>query len=383
MDTLDEQSVSRAQALLLYAIVLHARQQFKEADQCIRRAAKIALALGMNLPSFAKEHAAADPLVEESFRRTWWELYTVDLYTAALHRRPTCETKTATLLPLLPCSQATFDMGQCDADPPTLRAFEERPFALSPRIDFSSYCYRIEAIRIVDRVMSLTASDDASPDSVQAVDNAIASWRYNLPPNQSDVINLSGEVDEMLFQAHVYMHCASIFLHFPRSDLPATVSSAVDMTCARVHKSLSPTSTQHTIKAIAASKQLSNLAAIPWELDLHTPFFICGLILGCIVQLAAASLHRQQRGYVCLDQHRDRVLLLIGALKFLGQKWTVAESALHCLRVIADSIFTTRADLQTEFTVQNDRFVTGEDFSNMSWFDLFTPEEVQRSQLYG
>lgn len=308
---MDEQEISRVQALVLYTIVLHARHQLQEADLCIGRAAKIALKLGLNLPSFARDNATGDPVMEESLRRTWWELYTVDLWIAAVHRRLTCETKTAKAFAFLPCSQLVSEAGKCDVDPPSLQAFEERPFALNPRVDFSSHCYRIEAIRIVDRVISLAANDNASPDSIQAVDNAIAGWKYSLPSAQPDVIDASGDVDEVLFQAHMYVQCASIFLHFPRSDLPATIPSAADMTCARAHTRLCPTSTQHTIKAIAASKEISNLAAIPWPLELHTPFFVCALILACIVQLAAASLHRHQCGALCLSQHRDRVLLLV------------------------------------------------------------------------
>ncbi|KAK3073731.1 hypothetical protein LTR53_004428 [Teratosphaeriaceae sp. CCFEE 6253] len=203
MAIVDEQEIARVQALVLYAIVLHARHQLHEADLCIARAAKIALKLGLNLPHFARNNAGGDPIIEESLRRTWWELYTVDTCIAALHRRVAYETKTVKAFAFLPCSQLLYEAGACDVDPPSLQTFEERPFALDPRVDFSSHCYRIEAIRLIDRVTSLTADDDASRDSIQAVDNAIASWKYSLPAAQPDVIDESGEVDEIFFQAHI------------------------------------------------------------------------------------------------------------------------------------------------------------------------------------
>lgn len=383
MSSPHEQTVHRVQALILYAIILHARHQTKEAEHFISCAAKIAIDLGMNRPAFARESAALDPVIEESIRRTWWELYTVDVYVAALHRRLNFDTNTTKIHPHLPCSQSAYEAGKCDADPATLRAFEERVFASDPRSDFSSFCYRIEAIRIVDRVLALAATDEAPPDDIQAVDNALASWKYNLPHFHADVVDPSGEVDQMLFQAHFFIHCASIFLHFPRSDLPATVPSVADITCAKDYKQLTPTSTQHAIKAIAASKELSNLAAIPWPLDNHSPFFVCGLVLGCIVQLAAGSVHIHACGSRCLQHHRDRVVLMLGALRSLGQKWAVAQNAVHYLKVVADTIFSSHEipEQSSVNSVHDSGIEISEIPNNTSWFDLFMADELQ-DQLF-
>ncbi|KAL1582277.1 hypothetical protein WHR41_09235 [Cladosporium halotolerans] len=101
-----EQKPSRVQALVLYAIIFHARQQPTEAAACVTRAASIVLDLGMQEPTFARENSACSSLVEESLRRTWWELYTVDIYFAAIHRRPIFQTACAKTLPFLPCAQA-------------------------------------------------------------------------------------------------------------------------------------------------------------------------------------------------------------------------------------------------------------------------------------
>lgn len=259
----DEHTVHRVQALLLYAIAIHSCQQQREAASCVARAATIAMSLGMNDPAFARATANDSPLVEESFKRTWWELYTVDVYIAAIHRRSTFETVSARPHPLLPCTQMAYESGQCDPHPPTLRAFEDRVFSLDLHVNFPSICYRIEAIRIVGRVLTLAAIDEAHPDSIQALDNALASWKHNLPALSVDMVDLSGEADLMLFEARCFISCASIFLHFPRSDLPATIPSAGDIACAKGYTQLAPTSGHHTIKAIAASTDLSNLASIP------------------------------------------------------------------------------------------------------------------------
>ena len=383
MSSIDEQTPSRVQALVLYAITLHSLQQPKEAISCIPRAASIALQLGMNEPSFARTNAANSALVEESLRRTWWELYTVDVYISAIHRHPTCAAARTNPLPLLPCAQSMFDEGQCDPNPPTLRAFENRVFSLDPRNNFSSMCFRIDAVRIVGRISALAATGDASQESIQSLDNAIASWEYNLPPLFTDVVGPSGEIDLMLFQARCFISCASIFLHFPRSALPNTVPTANDIACAKGYTQIAPTSRHHTIKAIAASKNLSNLATIPWPLERHSPFFVCGLVLGCIIQLAAGSIHLHQCGLDCLQQHRDRVVLMLGALQRMGERWVLAQNAVRCLKIVAEAVFSAGSD-DGATSSQARSFLDsamddGEGASNPLWFDLFSMDNMQNN----
>jgi hypothetical protein len=384
MSEIDEPTVHRVQALILYAIVLHSSQQSKEAASCVVRAATIAATLGMNTPEFAVANANVNgsPLVAESFRRTWWELHTVDVYTAAINRRSTYETSSVVNYPLLPCNQSLYEAGQCyNQDPPTLRAFEDRVFSQNPYENFSPMCYRIEAIRVVGRVLAVAANDDAHPDNIQALDNALASWEHHLPSVYADVIGPSGEVDLMLFEARCFISCASIFLHFPRSDLPTTVPSTSDIACARGYTPLTPTSRHHTIKAIAASKDLSNLATVPWPLERHSPFFICSLVLGCVVQLAACSTHVHQCGLDCLQQHRDRVVLMLGALQRLGERWPLAHNAVQCLKPAAETVFAVRSgheDASSEaFSLQYPTLDSDGGSANPLWFDLLFAEPVQ------
>lgn len=385
MNETDEHTAHRVQALLLYAIVLHSSHQPKEAASCLSRAATIALAIGMNDPAFARANANDSRVVEESLRRTWWELYTVDIYLAAIHRRSTFETISATIHPLLPCAQPLYEAGHCDQEPSTLRIFADRVFSTNSRVSFSSMCYRIEAIRIVARVLSLAATDDAHADEVQALDNALASWEHHLPAVHENVVEPSGELDPMLFQARCFISCASILLHFPRSELPTTVPSVSDIACAKVYTQLAPTSGHHTIKAIAASKNLSNLAAVPWPLDRHSPLFVCGLVLGCVVQLAAASIHLHKSGLECLQQHRDRVVLLLGALQRLGDNWTLAQNAAQRLKTVAEPMFSTRHEDDAPFS-EAPPFLDGamdinESSGNPYWFDWFS-EGIGQNVLF-
>lgn len=66
------------QALLLYAIALHARDEQTRARQILSSAIKIALELGMHREEFAVGHSYGSRHLAECWRRTVWELYVVD-----------------------------------------------------------------------------------------------------------------------------------------------------------------------------------------------------------------------------------------------------------------------------------------------------------------
>ncbi|KAH9827111.1 C6 transcription factor [Teratosphaeria destructans] len=371
--TLTVRDIHRVQALVLYAILLHAQQQSKEATACIVEATDIAISIGLNRPEFASERAGMNPVVEESYRRSWWELYIVDGFMAVVHQLQGFRSNSVGMHPNLPCEETLYAQAICDHSPVTLQQFEDRAFA-TEACAYSSFCYRIEAIRIISRILAVARANDAEPDEIQAVDNALASWKYHLPVSKSDVIDQYGHVDHMLLQANVFIQCATIILHFPRSDLPLTMSTCSDLACTRHTSRITATSRQHTVKAISASKELSNLAALPWCMTVHSPFFTYGLILGCIVQLSASSSHAQ----TCLQQHRDRVTLMIGALKTLSEKWAVAQNALRHLVKVSGSIFCAKPtpDPLLCTSAHDSMFDEGGSPADMSWFDLFALDEL-------
>lgn len=375
----DEITVSRAQALVLYTIILHSLHRPQEALECVKRAHQITNALGLHHPGFASSNATPGSVEEESIRRTWWELHVIETYLAALHRRPSLLTKTEGPYPFLPSPSESYNRGTCEPNPPSLTQFENRAFALEPRNNYSTCCYRIEAIHIVRRVLSLATYDHAQPDEVHALDNAIAGWKYYLPEERGDGGSNLEVLDPVLFQAHFFVHTASILLHFPRSNLPSTVPAAADIACVTGHTQGIPVLSQHAMKAIAASKKISNLAANLSSTESVSPLFSCALILACIVQLAASTLYRGSRDTIYSHPYRDRIVLLLGVLSEMGQKWTVARNALQPLRLIAESIFEA-SQVQENFAFgprpAGDGLINGNEIAGVPWFDLFSAEEL-------
>ncbi|EMC96897.1 hypothetical protein BAUCODRAFT_42445, partial [Baudoinia panamericana UAMH 10762] len=319
------------QAYLLLAIVLHAGNELRNASKALDKAIDHALMLRM-YDAQSPTLRSSDPVVEESHRRTWWELWITDGYCAALNRQPSWRSDGCIISTPLPCEEPSYSQGIIPLDAPTPQQFRERLFADDDQ-QYSSYCYRIEAMRIISRVLLVASSCDAHPDGVQAVDNAIAGWRHHLSDNKAGILDELGEVDQLMFQAHTFIQFASILLHFPRSELPLTFPSASEVACAREIAPVTPTSTQHAIKATAASKEMSNLAALPVEH--YSPFFICGLVFSCMVQLSACYAHSGN----CFEQHQDRVALMTGVLRSLGRRWEIANCALARLRPVANEIF--------------------------------------------
>lgn len=372
-----DRSVFVVQSLLLYAIALHARAERGKAVTTLAKASDLAIQLGLNHDEFASRHGGQDALLEESFRRTWWELFVCDGYFAAIHRQTGFRCNTVELTASLPCDESMYFDGMRRPLPVTLEQLDGR-FFMDQEPQFSSACYRIEAIRVLARVIAVARAGENRPDNVQAVDNAIAAWRFHLPNAKAGIIDRFGEVDQMIFQAHAFIHSASILLHFPRSELSLTLPSATDIACAEHLTQASPTSAQHAIKAISASKEMSDLAALP--VDKHSPLFVCGLVFGCIVQLSACSAHSHN----CLPQHRDRIALITGVLKCMGRNWAISRDVLRHLNRISNELFNPRLGLgSVESQLSLDSGIDMEAMSgNISWLDLFyvnNPEAMDDS----
>ncbi|CZT21372.1 related to C6 transcription factor [Ramularia collo-cygni] len=362
-----EQAAETVQALLLYAIALHSRYEPMEAMSAIAKATDLAIELGMHRAEYATTYGKADPVLEESFRRTWWELYVTDGYLAALHRHTNFRCNMVNATTLLPCEDSAYAQATVPSPSTSLTQFDARLFA-DEDYCFSSFCYRIEAIRILSRVIAVSGANEAHADGIQAIDNAIASFKHHIPNDKAAIIDRSGECDQMMFQAFVFIQLASIFLHFPRSELPITMPSSAEITCARQHmEQVSPVSNQHAAKSMAASKDLANLASLP--IEKHSPFFICGLVFSCVVQLSACSAYPQSS----TQQNRDRVALILGVLKSFGRTWTIAQYVSQQLKRAASEVFTPRPENST--TASGSSYDSGIDMTgfptDMSWFDFF------------
>lgn len=336
-ETLD-QSIHQVQADLLFCIVSQVRLELCSSHAAFTRAAESALRLHMDSPTFAAQHGLGSLVIEDSLRRTWWELVIIDtLRTAFLRKQQLIvgEMNVAMLLPLDDALVAPRSIAA--ASPKSLRAFKDRIFA-SDNFRFPSSAYRIEAALALRRVVGLSALRDVDSDIVQSVDSCLTAWSYHLPADKTLTYNASGEVDHMLLQADMMIQSAIMLLHFPRSQLVSECPPSLNsIPCPQNSFSRIPTSSAHihTVKALAASKSISDSAALRLPNRKDSPTYVCALSLAAMVQLAAGQKH----GTSCLEQHRSRVTLILGVLKSLGQYYDLAARAELQIRPLAAHVF--------------------------------------------
>lgn len=331
-------SLHRIQSFVLLALVFFGSHDMSRANDCICRAVLLAQEAGLDrLDSDPLQHSHT-PMQQESARRTWWEVYMVDALLALLESRPPrLATQTPAVLPRVPCTEEFYELGGDTGPQQTYADFESRYFLPDP-VQFSPHFYRIEAVNIVRRVGPLYTRDHTDPQELEAIGSMIASWSYHLPESSFSSPGSPGELDRILLQAHLLVQIASIFLHFPRSNLPSSAPSAIDITCLSKGLSGMENSAHHATKAIAASREICKITSLIALQEGQSPMAICGYLLGCAVQLSVASDLRMQSSRR-MEQSRSRVILMLGALKHTGRVWPAAQSALQLLQPFARSVF--------------------------------------------
>lgn len=329
----EKQSLHLVQARLLFSIALHARNEIKESVSVLAMAVSLALEIGLDKKEYCAKYEAPSRILAESVRRTWWELYVTDGFTAALQRKTSFLCHTAMSDVPLPCDENAYVEGRMVlGEPPSMAQFEARIFSEEDLV-FSSFCYRIEAVKVLAKVLAISSTQEIEEEQVQAIETTLAAWPHHLPPGKTSALGITGEMDEMLFQAHMLIQYTIIYLHFPRSHLVATVPATSDIIRQR---HLVPFSTRniHGVKAIEASKQLGSLAALHAPVTKHTPFFVFAIVFGAIVQLSALS----QAVAGPREHCRDRISLIIGVLKTVGPIWQFSQAVMCKLRRIAAEV---------------------------------------------
>ncbi|KAK2688846.1 hypothetical protein QWA68_012098 [Fusarium oxysporum] len=311
----------QVQARLLYSIALFWYTFKAEAKDQMDAAIDVAVGLEMHKQEFAVTFGFRDPVMIECWRRTWWMLFIVDASYAGtlgtmnfktLHVEPTAE---------LPCEESDYESGTVPA-PKTLQDFDSREFD-SEDVVFSSFAYLIGAVRCAAQVIYMSPKRATREDSeaiIQSADSAFDAWLLLLPKDKKPVLKQDGTIDELMFQAHLLIHVATIGIHRPLSDLRFNPVEKVS-SCAREPPADTPkpdlinVHTTRILKSVNAQIQLLALPVRPFH---HTPFTTCMVSEGTLALLSACTfLLRDQ----ALAVARDQIRLTIGCLKAVGEVW--------------------------------------------------------------
>jgi hypothetical protein len=313
----------KVQGLLCLAMVSMAgRLERALGMSLLHEAIDIALRIGLHRRNYAASRPADHPIQAESWRRTYWDLYVVDTllsaldgskYTSRLH-------DVAADLPL-PGHDDDYINCRVQLPAPTMAEMADRVFAETP-FNYSSGAYKVEATRIMRKVLALEAdSFNVTNAQVETIDASIQSFLLSLPPLFREVVEHEGKVDEVLFTTHMIIHWASIALHRPRSNLTFLRNHYRTACSSEEPISMPALSFQsHAAKAIRAANAISKLTAIQTAPALHTPCFACVIALSATVHLPAYTMQSNQ------SEIKERLHLSVSALAAIGEVWPLAST---------------------------------------------------------
>ncbi|KFY03007.1 hypothetical protein V490_00349 [Pseudogymnoascus sp. VKM F-3557] len=326
------------QALLLFVIGLDGNNEQLRALEVLTRAQKVAIQLGMHQHDFAILNGGGLPVLEESWRRTWWELYIVNGIIAGLHQISTFHLFEIEANVSLPCEEDVFRSGLISTLH-TIDDFDELWFS-NEEPGWSSYTYRILAIRNLGRILQHKDAAFLDDALLGRLDNHLINWRLHLPNSKKEYFDSNGKFDELLFQAHMITNVSSILLHRKYSQLHGFASQSI--TSCAPHLQGAPgwqLQRLHSAKTVQSAIGITKLITLPTSLVKHTHFFTCVIALASIVHLAcwsASTLVSED------DDLKGYVRLSIGGLKAMAEIWPSAKRVLEQVSGVAQEVLSTR-----------------------------------------
>jgi len=294
----------------------------------LRHSIEMAKQIGLDQEAYCN---LQPPLIAESCRRTWWELYVV-----------------ATLVRSMMGVDIQIDLDRCDLRIPTycdtykrcelvpreVGTLQEMQARFFSDVDFiwTPCSYKIEATRILRLVLETDQPNQAHYDACQA---AISSWWLSLPEAERMGPNKrNGDIDECMFFAMMIINMASLRINLPRSNLGPSWKAA---TLCQNFGTLASTkdATYHTATALKAANSLSGLIASEGSTKLHSPCSACAVAFGSIVQLPA---YLQEPDQIKAEALKENIQLGLSYLKRLGEVWPLASAVRAQLAALAKDV---------------------------------------------
>lgn len=99
------------QAHLLLTIALYCNDEIEDARDCLDATIRMAIELGMGMREYAVQNGAGNPVLEESWRRTWWMIFICDCIFAGIRLSPTILMRTVISTVDLPCEDENYKRG--------------------------------------------------------------------------------------------------------------------------------------------------------------------------------------------------------------------------------------------------------------------------------
>ncbi|QYS95348.1 Zn(2)-C6 fungal-type domain-containing protein [Trichoderma simmonsii] len=314
------------------------------AEVLLARAIQQASFIGMHEKSFASTVANGDPILAESWRRTWWMLYLTDANLSVTRRDFVPIITTPSHDVGLPCEDASYEQMDIPLQAATLLDYRSREFALDDK-PFSSFAYLIDATEIF--IAALRASTQYQ-DIIEAeslcgdLEARVISWFLMLPLNKRELTVMPGLMDQLMFQSHMMMYTSLAFIHRPLSNLrydPAEDISSCGPPPPPLEQNSGYTRIAHGVHSEklfqAIRKQTQCLILLPMRAAQLSPFVICMIACSTIAYLVASKLALKAEE---AEAARSRIRISLATLRMYEDAWPRAKKILMELKRIAQAI---------------------------------------------
>lgn len=302
------------QTLLLLTLTFYARFERDRGNRALTNAIALASCIGMDQNSFSHSQHL---IFQESWRRTYWELYIISGLISLIagtnfRLRPSDGL-------LLPGHCEDYNEGRI-AEARDLRAMRNR---VSMEIGFgwSSFAYKIEAMRIMSSVLEGEDADEVMADTqVQAFGASVSGFLLSLPEDKRMPVTDDGSIDEVMSCGLMIINLAGICLHFPRSSLAGRASFKTVCGSDRSDKTESQDERFHRAAVVRYANGLSKLISSRHSLRTLTPCFSCSIAFAAAVHLAAILPRDKSEA-----QHKEHIQLELSALNIISAIWPIGS----------------------------------------------------------
>lgn len=301
----------RVQSLIIITLASYARFERDNGNRALKAAIDMAERINLGSDAFG---CGQEDIIRESWRRTWWELYTITGLisliggTSLRLRQPPVMT--------LPYSCETYEACQT-APSGTTDQIQERFYSVAV-VQWSSFAYRVEAMRILSTV--LDGATDPQPANFDSMQASISSYLLSLPASKCEALNPDGNVDEIMSCALMIIHLAAVCLHFPRSKL-AQVGGFSTVCGTDRTRVASGGEESYSAAALRSARALTKLLSIRTSLKTLSPCFACAVAYSAVVQLSQYTIITPPRP----PYLQENLQLQLSALQSLGEIWPIAH----------------------------------------------------------
>ncbi|KAL4944127.1 hypothetical protein BDV06DRAFT_116930 [Aspergillus oleicola] len=329
------------QAVLLLSIATYWGNEPDKALVFLDKAIALALELGMQKQNYAYANGDGDLLLEECWRRTWWQVYMTDAHIAGSTSTFPFKTSGLEMSADLPCDEAAYESGEIPR-PRTLADYDMREFLDDDERTYSSFAELVGLTRGLDTALvsrqGMTIAN--APWISGNTDATVTAWRSLLHPSKKNLVSEDGTVDELLFKANMIIQTYVVDLHRQLSSLSySPIESIAHCSPPPPPESLrgcnTPSCQLHTAKVLRAIDEFNDLLTLPTRIKTHTPFIICMISNLVIAHLSACRFYYTGQE---LKMARERVRLSMGALKVLGEIWPMGRRTYREVGIIAREI---------------------------------------------